>query len=89
MDVFLLDTLTEMLSTPLRLLSYVKLRVDAADKLMSGHELTVLGYHLKQNLWLEEKYTKILLDDSIALDLDLAMLVRRDKLPGEDTPGAS
>lgn len=27
MDVFLLDTLTEMLTTPLRLLSYVKLRV--------------------------------------------------------------
>ncbi|CAM2182768.1 SEC-C metal-binding domain-containing protein [Burkholderia cenocepacia] len=86
MDVFLLDTLTEMLTTPLRLLSYVKLRVAVSDKLMSGHELTVLGYHLKQNLWLSEKYDLVVLEDSIAQDLDAAMLVRRDNLPGDDTP---
>lgn len=86
MDVFLLDTLTEMLTTPLRLLSYIKLRVAAADKLMSGHELTVLGYHLNQNLWLDEKYDTVMLEDSIAQDLDTAMLVRRDNLPGDATP---
>lgn len=86
MDVFLLDTLTEMLTTPLRLLSYVKLRVAVADKLMSGHELTVLGYHLKQNLWLNERYDLVMLEDSIARDLDTAMLVRRDNQPGDDTP---
>lgn len=86
MDVFLLDTLTEMLTTPLRLLGYVKLRVAVSDKLMSGHELTVLGYHLKQNLWLDEKYDSIMLEDSIAQDLDTAMLVRRDNQPGDDTP---
>nr|QFE31785.1 SecA-related protein [uncultured bacterium] len=86
MDVFLLDTLTEMLSTPLRLLAYVKLRVAASDRLMSGHELTVLGYHLKQNLWLDEKHDMVMLEDSIAQDLDTAMLVRRDNLPGNDTP---
>lgn len=86
MDVFLLDTLTEMLATPLRLLSYVRLRVAGADKLMSGHELTVLGYHLKQNLWLDEKYDCVMLEDSVAQDLDTAMLVRRDNLPGDDTP---
>lgn len=86
MDVFLLDTLTEMLTTPLRLLAYVKLRVAAADKLLSGHELTVLGYHLKRNLWLEDKYDRVMLDDSIAQDLDVAMMVRRDNQPGDDTP---
>ncbi|MBN3756098.1 preprotein translocase [Paraburkholderia sp. Tr-20389] len=86
MDVFLLDTLTEMLTTPLRLLGYVKLRVAVSDKLMSGHELTVLGYHLKQNLWLDEKYDCVMLEDSIAQDLDAAMLVRRDNQPGDDTP---
>lgn len=85
-DVFLIDTLTEMLTTPLRLLSYVKLRVAVTDKLMSGHELTVLGYHLKQNLWLDEKQDLVMLDDSIAQDLDTAMLVRRDNQPGDDTP---
>ncbi|BBF87674.1 hypothetical SecA-related protein [Aquitalea magnusonii] len=86
MDVFLLDTLTEMLTTPLRLLSYVKLRVAVVDKLMSGHELTVLGYHLKQNLWLDDNYNTVMLEDSIARDLDTAMMVRRDNLPGDDTP---
>lgn len=86
MDVFLLDTLTEMLATPLRLLGYVKLRVAVPDKLMSGHELTVLGYHLKQNLWLDEKHDLVILEDSIAQDLDTAMMVRRDNQPGDDTP---
>jgi hypothetical protein len=86
MDVFLLDTLTEMLASPLRLLGYVKLRVDVEDKLMSGHELTVLGYHLKQNLWLAAKQDIVMLDDSLARDLDTAMLVRRDNQPGADTP---
>lgn len=86
MDVFLLDTLTEMLTTPLRLLGYVKLRVAVSDKLMSGHELTVLGYHLKQNLWLDEKHDIVMLEDSIARDLDAAMMVRRDNQPGGDTP---
>lgn len=86
MDVFLLDTLTEMLTTPLRFLSYVNLRVAVTDKLVSGHELTVLGYHIKRNLWLEKKYDKVMLDDSIAQDLDAAMLVRRDNQPGDDTP---
>lgn len=86
MDVFLLDTLTEMLTTPLRHLSYVRLRVAVSDKLMSGHELTVLGYHLKQNLWLDEKYDRVMLEDSVAQDLDAAMIVRRDNQPGDDTP---
>lgn len=86
MDVFLLDTLSEMLRTPLRFLSYVKLRVAVASKLLSGHELTVLGYHLKQNLWLDEEHDLVMLEDSIAQDLDAAMLVRRDNLPGNDTP---
>lgn len=86
MDVFLLDTLTEMLETPLRLLSYVRLRVAASGKVMSGHELTVLGYHLRQNLWLDEKVSAVILEDSIAQDLDTAMMVRRENLPGNDTP---
>lgn len=86
MDVFLLDTLTEMLASPLRFLSYLRLRVDVEDKLMSGHELTVLGYHLKQNLWLDEKQDLVMLDDSLARDLDTAMVVRRDNQPGAHTP---
>ncbi|MCW5237699.1 SEC-C domain-containing protein [Verminephrobacter eiseniae] len=86
MDVFLLDTLTEMLTTPLRLLGYVKFRVAVSDKLMSGHELTALGYHLKQNLRLDGQHDLVVLEDSVARDLDVAMMVRRDNQPGDDTP---
>jgi len=86
MDVFFLDTLTEMLASPLRLLAYVKLRVAVSKKVMTTHELTVLGYHLKQNLWLDEDADLVVLEDSVARDLDTAMMVRRDNQPGEDTP---
>ena len=86
MDVFLLDALTEMLNTPLRLLSYVKLRVDNIERLTMSHELTALGFHLKRNLWLESEFDMVMLEDDIAIDLDLAMTVRRDNVRGARTP---
>jgi hypothetical protein len=52
-DVFLLDALTEMLSTPLRLLSYVRMRLDVIERVTLSHELTALGYHLKHNMWVD------------------------------------
>jgi len=84
-DVFFLDTLTEMLETPLRCLSYLELRALAGDKIMFSHEHAVLGYHLKQNLWLGD-HDIIWLDDDLATDLNIAMAVRRDGVDGERTP---
>jgi hypothetical protein len=46
----------------------------------------VLGYHLKKNLWLDDELTGMALDDSISTDLDIAMAVRREGLPGARTP---
>ena len=86
MDVFLLDVLCEMLSSPLYFLSYVNRRVGYSEKILSAHELTVLSYHLKQNLWVEEELSMMYLDDSISVDLDIAMLVRRTGAPGAHTP---
>lgn len=86
MDVFLLDALVEMLDTPLRLISYAKLRVNNIDRITLSHELTALGLHLKRNLWLDAAYDMVLLEDSIAIDLDVAMTVRREKIPGPRTP---
>ncbi|MEX4004196.1 SEC-C metal-binding domain-containing protein [Paraburkholderia sp. EG285A] len=86
MDVFLLDTLTEMLATPLHFLSYVRMRLAVADRLLTGHELTVLGYHLKQKLWLNRKHDVVIMEDSIAADLDVVMIVRREHVPGDRTP---
>lgn len=86
MDVFLLDVLAEMLDSPLRFLSYVRMRLEFSHKLMMGHELTALAYHLRYNLCLDDEYSMVMLDDSIAADLDAAMTVRREGLPGKRVP---
>lgn len=86
MDVFFLDVLCEMLQSPLHFLSYVNRRVQYGDKLLSSHELTILSYHIKHNLWIEDDHTILILDDDIGADLDLAMLARRDNVPGKTTP---
>jgi hypothetical protein len=86
MDVFFLDVVTEMLRSPLHFLSYVNRRTLYGDKILSAHELTILSYHLKQNLWMDGEYTMMQLGDDICADLDLAMLTRRDGIPGSETP---
>jgi hypothetical protein len=86
MDVFLLDVMTEFLDSPLRLLSYINRRVLYLEKVFAVHEITVLGYHLKNNLWLEDNLDGLFLSEDIAADIDTAMLVRRDGLPGDHTP---
>lgn len=85
-DVFALDAITEMLDSPLRLLSYLSLRSRFGDKLRTSQELTFLSYHLKQNLWVEDDVGRISLSDDISADLDVAMMVRRDGVDGEKTP---
>lgn len=86
MDIFLLDVLTEMLQSPLQFLSYINRRVFYGEKILSNHELTILSYHLKKNLWVQDQYTMMHLDDDICADLDLAMMTRRENIPGIATP---
>jgi hypothetical protein len=85
-DVFVLDAMTEMLESPLRLLSYLELRSRFSGKLMVTHEHTLLSFHLKRNLWLNDDYDLVVLEDDIAADLDIAMAARREGLPGKRTP---
>lgn len=85
-DVFAVDAMAEMLASPLHFLHYLHLRARFGNKLMVSHELTTLSFHLKQNLWLENEYDMVTLGDDIALDLDMAMMARREGLPGERTP---
>lgn len=86
MDVFLLDVLTEMLSSPLYLLSYLRHRSTIKESIWVSHELTALAFHLKRNLLLEPDVTMMMLHDDIASELDAAMIVRREGLPGAGTP---
>jgi hypothetical protein len=86
-DVFLLDTVMEMLQTPLRFLSYLELRARAGDKLIFSHEILALAFHLKHNLHRNlDQYDLIHLNDDISADLDVAMAVRREGVEGEATP---
>jgi hypothetical protein len=85
-DVFLIDVMAEMLATPLRLLSYVDRRVSYTGRLNSMNEHAILGFHLSQNLWLENEYSMAMIDDACATDLDAAMTVRREGIPGSPTP---
>jgi hypothetical protein len=84
-DVFFIDVVTEFLETPLRFLSYLELRARAGENVSLSHEITALGYHLKRNLWLGA-HDFIALGDDLGVDVDIAMAVRRDGVPGEKTP---
>ncbi|MFU8905964.1 SEC-C metal-binding domain-containing protein [Proteus sp. DFP240708] len=86
MDVFLIDMITEMLPSPLRVLDYLVKRSDYGDSILSNHELVILSAYIMQNLYFGEESTLVMLDDDISTDLELAMLARRDGYDGEKTP---
>ena len=86
MDVFTLDAMTEMLQSPLHFLSYIRRRVSYSGSFTATHELTVLSYHLRKNLWLEDGVDTVWLADEISSYLDIAMMVRRDGIKGKATP---
>jgi SEC-C motif/Nuclease-related domain len=85
-DVFSIDTMTEMLESPVWLIDYLRRRSEYSEKLHVPDELTTLSYHLTRNLWLGDQYDMVLLTDDISCDLDAAMTVRRDGVPGKRTP---
>ncbi len=84
-DIFALDVMAELLARPMRFLSYLQLRAKFRDKALVHHEITLLGYHLKYNLWLTE-YDSYLLEDDFSADVEIAMGARRLGLPGNRTP---
>jgi hypothetical protein len=85
-DVFLVDVLAEMLPSPLRLLSYVNRRVNYEQRIAPVNELAILGYHLRNNLWIEDKMNMVMIAEEFALELDTAMTVRREGIDGDRTP---
>ncbi|MCJ8343142.1 MAG: prepilin peptidase [Campylobacteraceae bacterium] len=86
MDVFLLDVMTEMLSTPLYFLDYIKKRALSFNTMIAQNELIILGYHLSMNLNPQQEFTAITLTDDIASCLDASMIVRRKGHEGVSTP---
>lgn len=72
-DVFTLDVMAEMLRRPLRFLSYLELRSLYGSKVTIHHEITLLSYHLKYNLWLDDEYDFVALEDDFTADIEIAM----------------
>ncbi len=85
-DVFALDAITEMLPSPHHILHYLNLRARFGEQIMASHEHTLLSFHIKRTLWLPNDVDMMHLEDDIAADLDVAMAVRRDGMPGLRTP---
>lgn len=86
MDVFTIDAMTEMLQSPLHFLSYVNRRANYVDQLLASQELTILAYHLKQNLWINPEVGLMHLGDDFSAGLDIAMAIRRTGIEGAATP---
>ena len=86
MDIFTVDAMTEMLQSPLHFLSYVNRRANYAEQLMASGELTILGYHLTKNLWVEPDISLMQLGDDFSAGLDIAMAVRRTGMQGAAAP---
>lgn len=87
MDVFLLDALAEMLDSPLHFLNYLERRSGYANQVISNHELNILGFHLVQNLHMQDEVSLFHLWDDFGIDLELAMLARREGFAAPWTPG--
>ncbi len=86
MDIFFLDVFAEMLNTPLYFLSYLERRVSYVQSISTTHEMTVLAYHLKHNLWFDNELGKIYIAEDFNTELDMSMLTRRDGLNSIRTP---
>lgn len=85
-DVFLIDVIAEMLPNPLWFLSYINRRTNYDQRIMSVNELTILAFHLQQNLWIEDDLNMMILTDDVAIELDTVMTVRREGIAGDGTP---
>ena len=85
-DIFAIDAMTEMLQSPLQFLSYINRRSNFDKQLMASQELTILGFHLTKNLWVESDIDLLHLGDDFTSDLDIAMAVRRTGMQGAETP---
>ncbi|KGR93105.1 SEC-C motif family protein [Burkholderia sp. ABCPW 111] len=85
-DIFLIDVLTELLATPMQFLSFIARRARYADRLLAAQELTILAYHLKHNLWMEDSTAMMHLAEDFTAGLDIAMTARRRGLAGDATP---
>ncbi|MFW1755154.1 SEC-C metal-binding domain-containing protein [Acinetobacter wanghuae] len=79
-DVFFIDTLTEMLPSPLHIFDYLLKRSNYGNSIVINHELSTLAVYINKNLYFQDEFQLMMLDDDVTCDLELAMMARRDNL---------
>lgn len=79
-DVFFIDTLSEMLPSPLHIFDFLIKRSDYGNFLLLNHELSTLALYIQQNLYFPDEFDMVMLDDNVTCDLELSMMARRDHL---------
>lgn len=82
MDVFFLDTLCEFIKNPLYFLDFIQKRIKYFDKIILSNEFAILSNHLKYNLFIPDDNYVSYIDYDFCANLDRAMYVRRENLPG-------
>jgi len=83
-DVFFIDTLSEMLPSPLHIFDYLIKRSYYGNSIVLNHELSTLAIYINKNLYFQNDFQMVMLDDNVTWDLELSMMARRDNL--KDAP---
>ena len=85
-DVFALDTMAEMLDSPIRFLHYLTQRERDPDRLWASQEHELLSLYLQRGLAFKEDVSLVYAMGDLAGPIDVAMCVRRDGAEGPETP---
>ncbi|MCW5590087.1 MAG: NERD domain-containing protein [Legionellales bacterium] len=76
-DVFILDILCELLSSPLYFLYYLKIRCEYFCKIINVKEYNVLSFYLSNNLHISDDVDIFVINDEETAELDRVMFSRR------------
>jgi hypothetical protein len=60
-----------------------------SERLIYTHELVLLACHVRQNLWIDDRFGGMMLEDNITGSVEIAMLAQRRGIAGERTPQGS
>ncbi len=81
-DIFTIDTITELLESPLRVINYFDQRTKYFCSLLADHEVAIFGYHLKHNNLSDASPV----GDHHAQEVEKVMTIRRTGQRGCRTP---
>ncbi len=70
LNLFDLHLVSHYLTDPYDFLYYIRQRISTNDYYIANNETVLLSYHLSNKLWKDSQYNEILLDQSVADNID-------------------